>query len=51
MIAARIQSSIASWAHSQAESSLTAEALHQIFQVQASLITTQIGVSSMCEQL
>jgi len=37
--AARIRSSIASWATSQAGSGLSAEALQQIFQIQADLIT------------
>ncbi|KAF8801020.1 FAD/NAD(P)-binding domain-containing protein [Phlegmacium glaucopus] len=37
--AARIQSSIATWAASQATSGLSAEALQQIFQVQANFIT------------
>jgi len=44
--AARIQSSIATWAASQAGSALSAEALQQIFQVQANLITNNNGVSA-----
>ena len=49
--AAHIQSSIASWATSQAGSGLSAEALQQIFQVQADLITNNKGVSCICEHL
>jgi choline dehydrogenase len=50
--AARIHSSIASWAASQAGSGLSAEALQRIFQVQANLITTNNGVSHrVCEHL
>ena len=42
-IATRIQSSIASWATSQAGSGLSAEALQEIFQVQADLIVNNSG--------
>ena len=42
-IATRIQSSIASWATSQAGSGLSAEALQEIFQVQADLIINNNG--------
>ena len=42
--AARIQSSIASWAASQASPGLSAKALQQIFQVQANLIIHNNGV-------
>ena len=45
-IATRIQSSIASWAASQAGSGLSPKALRQIFQVQADLIINSNGLSA-----
>lgn len=47
--ATRIRSSIASWAASQAGSGLSAEALQQIFQVQADLIINDNGMSTCAE--
>lgn len=47
--ATRIRSSIASWAASQAGSGLSAEALQQIFQVQADLIINNNGMSTCSE--
>jgi hypothetical protein len=40
---AQIQGNLTAWATSQAASALSADALHQIFQVQADLIITKNG--------